>query len=82
MVGPMIAQLIPTCGAALFLATASVAADIPKVTGSMYNGNNLQPPQLTEPATDAAAAAAAQTEQGGDQTQQNQDRQAGQGGAG
>lgn len=78
----MTAKLILTCCAALVFATTSLAADIPKVTGSMYNGNNLQPPQLTEPATEAAAATAAEREQGGNQTQQNQGHQASEGGAG
>ena len=78
----MIARLVPKCCAAVLVATASLAADIPKVTGSMYNGNNVTPPQLTEPATDAAAATAAQPEQGGDQSQHDQGHQASQGGAG
>jgi hypothetical protein len=80
----MTAKLIPACCAMLLLATAALAPKIPKATGSMYNynGNNLQPPRLTEPAPEAAAAAATHREEGGTQIQQNPGRQAGQGGAG
>ncbi len=75
-------KLLPIPIAVVLIAAAPVKPTVgPPVTGSMYNGNNMQPPKLTDPA-ELAPVVRAGPDSGGEHPAPSGGRGASHGGAG